>query len=268
MRPPRSPILYVHHRQEAGGAPQSLVHILTELDRERFEPYVYCPPGTAAELFSKAGAEIITGPVACFTHIWASTYSGARWALLGRELARLWPHFKHFNDTLSRYRFSLVHLNDAPLVPAAAIARRAGLPVVWHLRSALPDRGLDSRSQLMRLAIHRLADVTVAINQNVSDSYAVGSVVIPNAVDLHRFAPGSPTEARARLGLPAERPVIGFFGFVYPLKGYLEFIHAARLLKSRSINVTCLLVGGPVRGTQFFSTLSGRTLRPSSPGPR
>ena len=65
----RHPILYVHHRRESGGAPQSLVHVLREIDTDRFEPFVYCPPGQAAELFSHAGAEVITGPVAGFTQI-------------------------------------------------------------------------------------------------------------------------------------------------------------------------------------------------------
>src|SRR5262249_49690652 len=87
MRP--TPILFVHHRSELGGAPASLSYLIRELDRDRFEPHVYCPPGPAAELFREAGAVVHTGEVAAFTHIWASTYSGRRWLLLARELARL-----------------------------------------------------------------------------------------------------------------------------------------------------------------------------------
>src|SRR5438876_7942364 len=83
------PILFVHHRSELGGAPASLSYLIRELDRERFEPHVYCPPGPAADLFREAGATVHTGEVAAFTHIWASTYSGRRWLLLAREIARL-----------------------------------------------------------------------------------------------------------------------------------------------------------------------------------
>ena len=52
-RPP-IPVLFVHHRSELGGAPESLSYLIRELDRERFEPHVYCPPGPAADLFREA----------------------------------------------------------------------------------------------------------------------------------------------------------------------------------------------------------------------
>jgi hypothetical protein len=53
------------------------------LNEAEFEPHIYCPAGPAAQLFREAGATVHTGPVAGFTHIWASTYHGLRW-LLGR----------------------------------------------------------------------------------------------------------------------------------------------------------------------------------------
>ena len=101
MQPP-IPVLFVHHRSELGGAPESLSYLIRELDRGRFEPHVYCPPGPAAELFSQAGAKVHTGPVAGFTHIWASTYRGRRWLLFLRELGLLPHHVLRFRRTLRR----------------------------------------------------------------------------------------------------------------------------------------------------------------------
>src|SRR6266516_7338886 len=174
MRIP-TPVLFVHHRSELGGAPESLSYLIRELDRERFEPHVYCPPGPAADLFREAGAIVHTGAVAGFTHIWASTYRGRRWLLFGRELARLPSHARQFRRTLRHQRFDLVHFNDSPLIPAAWLARREGLPVVWHLRSALPNGGHDGRSALIRGAIQRLATTSVAINEDVAAVFAVRS---------------------------------------------------------------------------------------------
>ncbi|MDQ3823245.1 MAG: hypothetical protein M3321_08400 [Actinomycetota bacterium] len=77
MASPRTPVLFVHHRSELGGAPASLSYLIRELDESHFEPHIYCPPGPAAELFRESGARVHTGPVAGFTHIWASTYRGA-----------------------------------------------------------------------------------------------------------------------------------------------------------------------------------------------
>src|SRR5438045_2576810 len=255
------PVLFVHHRSELGGAPESLSYLIRAIDRDRFAPHVYCPPGPAADLFREAGATVHTGAVAGFTHIWASTYRGRRWLLFGRELARLPSHARQFRRTLRHQRFELVHFNDSPLIPAAWLARREGLPVVWHLRSALPEGGHDRRSSFVRAAIRRLATTSIAINHDVGDVFGVGSTVVPNSVDLERFHPGAREEAKRAIGLPAERPVVSYFGFIYPSKGFEEFIQGAALLRDRGIDASYLIVGGAVRGEEFFRTVVGRSLQ-------
>src|SRR5437660_1791933 len=258
---PRTPVLYVHHRSELGGAPASLSYLIRELDDEQFEAHIYCPPGPAAELFSQAGAKVHTGPVAGFTHIWASTYRGRRWLLFLRELGLLPHHVLRFRRTLRRHRFELVHFNDSPLIPAAWLAQRESLPVVWHLRSALPDGGRDRRSELVRAAIRNLATTSIAINHDVAGVFGVDSTVVPNSVDLDRFRPGDQEAAKAALDLPSERPVVSYFGFIYPSKGFREFIEAAAQLRDAGLDASYLIVGGAVRGQEFFQTVVGRTLQ-------
>jgi glycosyltransferase involved in cell wall biosynthesis len=258
---PPTPVLFVHHRSELGGAPASLSYLIRELDQSQFEPHIYCPPGPAAELFRESGARVHTGPVAGFTHIWASTYRGRRWLLLGRELVLLPRHALQFRRTLRRHRFELVHFNDSPLIPAAWLATRERLPVVWHLRSALPDGGRDRRSAFVRSAIRRLATTSIAINHDVGDVFGVGSTVVPNSVDLERFRPGDQDAAKAALDLPRTRPVVSYFGFIYPSKGFREFIEAAALLRDRGLDASYLIVGGAVRGEEFFRTVIGRSLQ-------
>jgi glycosyltransferase involved in cell wall biosynthesis len=258
---PRTALLLVHHRSELGGAPASLSYLIRELDGDEFEPHIYCPPGPAAELFREAGAVVHTGPVAGFTHIWASSYRGRRWLLFLRELSLLPAHLWRFRRTLRRHRFALVHFNDSPLIPAAWLAKRAGLPVVWHLRSALPEGGVDRRSRFVRAAIRRFADASIAINHDVADVFGVGSTVVANSVDLDRFRPSDAGAAKASLGLPVDRPVVSYFGFVYPSKGFREFIEAAAKLRDQGLDASYLIVGGAVRGEEFFKTFVGRSLQ-------
>jgi glycosyltransferase involved in cell wall biosynthesis len=263
ISPERTPraILLVHHRSELGGAPTSLSYLIRELDKSEIEPHVYCPPGPAAELFRELGAEVHTGPVAGFTHIWASTYRGRRWLMLARELALLPPHLVRFRRTLRRHPFELVHLNDSPLIPAGWMAARAGLPVVWHLRSALPDGGRDRRSRFVRAAIRRIATTSIAINDDIAEVFGIGSTVVANSVELTRFQPEDRERAKAALGLHPERPVVSYFGFLYPSKGFREFIDLAATLRARGVDASYLIVGGGVRGEAFFATLLGRSLR-------
>ena len=261
-------ILFVHHRSELGGAPTSLSFVVANLDRGRFEPHVYCPPGPAAQLLREAGATVHEGTVAGFTHIWASTYRGRRWLLLLRELARLPAHVVELGRVLRAQRFDIVHLNDSPLIPAAWLARRDGEPVVWHLRSAPPGQGKDLVSRAVRRALLRLGDAFIAINGDIARLWNVPAEVIPNAVALDRFHPGDAEAARAACELPPSRPVVSYFGFVYPSKGFREFISAAALMRERGVDATFLIVGGGVRGSAFFRTPLGRRARAARPRTR
>jgi glycosyltransferase involved in cell wall biosynthesis len=253
-------ILFVHHRSELGGAPASLYYLLQELDRGRFEPHVFCPAGPSAELFRSAGATVHTGAVAGFTHIWASVYQGRRWLLLAREVLRLPKHVADFRRVLHHGGFDLVHLNDSPLIPAAFLAKRAGIPIIWHLRSALPADG-GRRSALIRAAIRSTGSAVIAINEDVAASFDVDARVIANSIDLERFAPGDRNEARESVGVPLAKHVVSYFGYIYPSKGFREFIRAAGHLRDARLDVSFLVVGGAVRTAAFFQTFKGRVLK-------
>jgi glycosyltransferase involved in cell wall biosynthesis len=250
-------ILFVHHRPELGGAPSSLSYLIASLDHDAFEPHVYTPRGPAAQLFEQAGATVHTGPVSSFTHIWASIYRGRRWLLFVRELMMLGPHLAALWRVMRETQFDVVHLNDSPLVAAAFLARRARVPIVWHLRSALPGTADDLRSRVLKRVIRRLATETIAINSDVAQSFATAGTVVSNAVDLERFRPGDSREVKETLDIPPDRPIVGFFGFIYPSKGFREFIEAAAAIRSKGIEATYLLVGGAVRGDAFFRTPHG-----------
>jgi glycosyltransferase involved in cell wall biosynthesis len=197
------------------------------------------------------------GPVAGFTHIWAGTYHGTRWLLLGRELSRLPGTMRSLGRVLAHGSFAIVHLNDSPPIAAAWLAHRRGIPIVWHLRSAAPDDGGAMRTRLLRRLIERLAAAVLAINTDVAESWALAATVVANPVDLERFSPGDAGVARAKLGLPADRHVVSFVGFVYPAKGARELIQAA----ARLGHATVLIAGGGVRSSRFFRTPAGRISR-------
>lgn len=252
----------MHHRPELGGAPRSLYYLLELLDRDRFEPHVYCPPGAAADLFRSADVTVYEGPVAAFTHIWASRYVGRRWLMLGAEARRLAPHLAALQRVLAEKRFPLVHLNDSPLVAAAPLAARHGARIVWHVRGSLASEGRDTRSRLLQAAIRRYASRVIAINESVAASFpAVPQIeVVHNSVDLERFAPRDAREARLEAGIDPDMPTVGFFSFIYPLKGYTSFIEAARACRDRGIRAQFVIVGGGVRDAAFFRTPRGRLL--------
>jgi D-inositol-3-phosphate glycosyltransferase len=177
--------------------------------------------------------------------------------LLGRELQKLPRHLMTLERTLSNESFDIVHLNDSPLVAAAWLARQRGLPIVWHLRSALPGDP-DRRSAFLQRTIASWSTQSIAITRDVAASFKAPAEVIPNGVDLAHFHPGDHGFAKRELGLRGNLPVVTFLGFLYPSKGFRDFIVAASLLNRRGARAQFLIVGGPVRGAEFFSSRLGR----------
>jgi glycosyltransferase involved in cell wall biosynthesis len=252
-----TPILYVHHRAQISGAARSLADRIGRLD-PLWEPWVLSPPGPVVQLFADAGARVTTGRVSLFQHTWDATYAGRKWLLLGREAVALPPHVHALDRLLRSQPFALVHLNDSPLLAAAAAARRHGVPVVWHLRSALSSRGA-ARPRAVREAVERTGAEAIAIDDDVARSFAlrIPTTVVFNSVVVRTDAP-PPDEARRRLGLSAGRTLIGFIGNLRRIKGWPQFVEAAALLRDEPADF--VVVGGGVRPPEFFRSRYGRTV--------
>lgn len=70
--------------------------------------------------------------------------------------------------------------------------------------------------------------------------------VIPNGTDTELFFPRQAVECRRALGLPAERPLVGFIGTFYAYQGLDVLLQAAPILLSRFPRTLFLLVGDGV----------------------
>src|SRR5262249_10910403 len=75
-------------------------------------------------------------------------------------------------------------------------------------------------------------------------------ITIRNGVDVNRFRPGNPAAARAALGLPTNRFVVGTVGRLDPVKGQTTLLRAFALLRSLCADQGALLLivgDGPCR---------------------
>jgi glycosyltransferase involved in cell wall biosynthesis len=109
--------------------------------------------------------------------------------------------------------------------------------------------GLFSKTTY-RLA-ERFAVVSPEIKENVARELGAAAAgreiaIVPNGVDLALWRPEKKSAARARLGLPADRPVVGFLGSFYKWQGIDRLLLAAPLVLAREPETLFLLAGfGP-----------------------
>lgn len=233
----RRQVLLLNPAAILGGGEGFLLDLLAHWDHERFRALLVCPEeGPLLARARSLGAE-------------TRVLGLPRWVLrVGRErhplnallsIPALLFHFAYgirLAWALRHRRIDLIHThgNKAHLW-GWAFSRLRRVRLVWQLNDF--PRGL-SGSLLRKLAGG--ADALVAISRAIADAYGRPASLIPNGVDLSRFAPGGPA---ADLGLPPGAPRIGIVGILAPWKGHEIFLEAARGILQARPDAVFVIVG-------------------------
>lgn len=178
------------------------------------------------------------------------------WRLMGAlerriaEAAReLRPHLLHAHSPI---------LNA---IPAARVARRLGIPLVYEIRAfwedAAADQGTYGEGSAKYRLVRRLeswccrqADRVVTICDGLREDLLARGLpgarveVVPNAVRPDEFTAARPDQGlRAQWGLEG-KTVVGFVGSFYHFEGLDLLVRAAARLAPEFPNLALLLVGG------------------------
>ena len=128
------------------------------------------------------------------------------------------------------------HLSTASLLGAFA-ARLAGVPAVAHVH------GLNSA------ACFKYSTAVIAVSQAAKDHLCAQGLredrvrVVHNGVDLAKFSPIPPDQARRELGIDARAELIGVFGRLSKEKGQAVALQAMAPLSKIRPNARMLIVG-------------------------
>ncbi len=143
--------------------------------------------------------------------------------------------------------------------PTVCIGTRHRLePVAWPLLK---------RPFLARFGA--MLAVSEAVRTSLAETRLVAPeklLTVPNGLDLTE-APLSRAEARSRLGLAADTPVVGFVGRLCPDKDPALLVEAAARLDGLAADVQVVLIGGDPSGGRREADL-GRRIRAAGLGER
>jgi len=217
----------------AGGTEGQLLHLLNRMDRERFEPKVFClrdaePP--------------MPGNVVLDLHLSASPAT----------LARIW----NFSRILRDGDFDIVqtHFRDANIVGVLA-AWLARTPVIISTRRGVPYWEQSSGLRFLRWLNGRVTWF-IANSEATRQRYATAEGFDPARVDViynglepERFTgldPGNRRRLREDLGLADHDLVVGIVANLRPVKGLRDFVEAAARVAAEIPQARFVVVGrGP-----------------------
>lgn len=147
--------------------------------------------------------------------------------------------------------------NALPLLLRATLGARIVLEVNADALEFLRREGARLLSRwLFRVAESlnaRRSDLVVAITPGLKrmlvSRYGIPEPkvqVIPSGTDPAHFAPQDPAETRRRIGLDADRPVVGFVGLFYRHQGVPTLLEALARLRRAFPKIAGLIVGDGV----------------------
>ncbi|MCE4538318.1 glycosyltransferase family 4 protein [Pelomonas sp. P7] len=249
IAPHRPHVLVVHSSAELYGSDKSLLD-LVQARREEFEFTVALPEdGPLVPLLRAAGARVAAMDV-CKVKRDMLKPAGllAVWRSTRRSLPAL--------QALAGDRpFDLVYSNTMAVLGGALLARRAGLPHVWHVREIVAN------SRLMTWGFRALAlwlGTRLVCNSGQTRAWIAGPGlkkrcdVVWNGVELSVSTQGREQERRA-LGYGPQDLVFCFVGRLNAWKGQLLAVEAFERLQARAPGRhRLLIVGSSFAGQEHF----------------
>jgi glycosyltransferase involved in cell wall biosynthesis len=219
-------ILQICSARELGGGERHLADLANSLARRGHDVYAVVVPSSPlhAELSALPKQNIRELPMRNSLNI----VSAFKLARLLREL-----------------RIEIMHSHVARDYPLAALAASR----VENLQLVLTRHVLFPLNKSHRLTLRNVARV-IAVSQAVADRLRVQRiferskiVVVPNGIDIDRFAPGREgREGKSDSG-PRTKLRVGMIGHLAPIKGQKEFIRAAAIVTQRRDDVEFVIVG-------------------------
>ncbi len=250
-------ILYVEGNVDGtvGGSYFSLLHLVSGLDRSKYEPVVvFAAPTPLAAQFEAAGARTLVRPLAPAVKLRGP---------IGRSLSKALNFLLGFllepirlARFLRQQRADLVHLNNSitrshPWMVAALFA---GIPCITHERGI--NEKFAGRSRALARTVKAVICISEAVRENLVSS-GLGElrlVTIHNGLDPSSMrATKSAVQVRAELGLAPDQPLIGVIGNVKAWKGQEVVVRAMGLLKAQYPDLTCVLVGDTARAERDYT---------------
>ena len=241
-------IVFLDHTAMLGGGEIALLHLVSHLDRARFQLLVVLSsPGPLEEKLREVNVETLVLPLSPSLvhtrkdHLTRSTPTRVRDALrivgYSFKLARL----------LKKHRASLLHTNSLKADIFGGIAGRlARVPVLWHVRDRIETDYLPARVvRIFRWLARRLPNYVITNSQATLDTLHLTqrARVVHDGIAVAKTAP----EYRV-----VQPPKIGIVGRISPWKGQHIFLEAAKTVQQEFPEARFQIIGSAMFGEEEY----------------
>ncbi len=235
-------LLCVDQFGHTGGAQKSLLDLLSGFSRQGWEPCVAAPgESPLSENIRERGFESHSVDCGEYTSTRKTWTEHAKYAAKMPEITRILENIVRLNN------INLLYVNGSRLLPPSAwVARRVGIPIVFHLHNRLMQSSAISLTGhcLEWTGAHLLACCRYA-------AAPFSKYVKPHRLSIvYNGVAEIKSASKWQPGEPVRR--IGVIGRIEPEKGQLEFVQAAALLARNHPECRFSVIGRPMFSTADY----------------
>jgi glycosyltransferase involved in cell wall biosynthesis len=248
---PATPVLFVQTSMPVGGAETLLVNLVRRLDKRRFAPEVVClkERGPLGERLAEEGYPVHHG------------------LLSGKFDLRVMPRLVSLCRRRGIRAVVTVGAGDKMFWGRLA-AKRAGVPVI---ASALHSTGWPDGVGRLNRWLTPVTDAFIAVAEPHGrflvefERFPEARVcVIPNGVDVERFAPGPhAVRVRQELRVGAATPLVGILAALRPEKNHELFLGMAKRVLRKAPEAVFVVIGDGPRRADLERLADGLGMAPS-----
>ncbi len=248
------PILFIDHAAAIGGAENSLLMLMRQLDG--WQPQLATVEGTLARDARDAGVPVHIVPLPRLRKSPKSPIDLWRGASAIAKIAHQIDAQALYTNTIRAQTYGVL---------AARISRK---PLIWHMRDFWLSENRPKSPHIDTTLKHLFITSSriVIANSHATAAHLPKSAkvhVVHNGIEIGRFDPTTDgTLFRQSFNIPLEAPLIGMMGRMRPWKGQLRFLQmAAAILRERPETYFAIIGGSPFGTADGFEQLVHATSR-------
>ena len=255
----KNKLLFIHYGGGIGGAPISMLQLVSLLDKKKYEPIiVFTSSGPIVDLAISKGFKTKVVPLK--SAFFYSDHVRIRFRMLYKLIINYKSTIMSMINLIKKEKPDIIYLNTSVIIPVAIGVKKENIPLLWHIRET-PGPNKFIRKWQIGL-IKKLADRAIVTSDYVAGIYgeSKGFHTIHNAVDLERFdidTNKARKEIRSEFEIPLGSPVICMIGSVQEVKGHFLLVQAARKIVKSKPEVRFLIIAGGVDG-KYRKSWKGR----------
>jgi len=246
-------VLFVSHDGGMAGAQKTLLTLLANIDRNRFEPFLLVPydGGQLTQEATKLGITV-------FVRRLVHWIPGVNSVPKQHRLPYLIKVFKTLRDRcwsiahlIERNQINLVYTNTVTCIEGAVAARMTHTPHVWHIHEPIMDNKELTPILPFRFytwAVNLLSKSVVFCSAILAKSYCTltkKATVVHNGLPIPTALNRTHTRDSIlkHFDIDLDCKIVAVVGALQPRKDHFTFLEAAKKITLENNNVVFLIVG-------------------------